>query len=194
MPSDDGTTMASGTRSTVVISDKVLLPVVRHLGDHEGNGGDRGRAVEAQRIAVGRALGGEVDPGHAAGAGMDLDEDLLAEVGTHIVGKHPGEQVGGATGGESHDQLHRPGRKCLRAGYRRPQQRETECRNEPASHGASPRRFLAGSAPATEQWAAVPVSKRLSGIPPRGSMIARLRYQQGANGLPALPGASGACA
>ena len=104
-------------------------------------------AVEADRIAVGRALGGEIDPGHAAGAGMDLDEDLLAEVGAHVVGKNPGEQVGGAAGGEGHDQLHRPGRERFRAGRRCPQQRETECRNEPASHGASPRRFLACSAP-----------------------------------------------
>ena len=95
---------------------EVLLPVERHLAGHERHDGERGRPVDADRVAVGRALGDRVDPGHAAGAGAVLDHDLLAELGAHAVAQVTPEQIGGTAGRERHDELDRPVGECLRPG------------------------------------------------------------------------------
>jgi len=72
----------------------------------------------------------------AAGAGADFDHDLLAELAAEPIRQGAAEQIGGAAGGERHDQPDRPVRKGLRPRRRRPQRRGGEAGHERASRSA----------------------------------------------------------
>src|SRR5262249_13094808 len=119
---------------------KIRAPVERHLARHERDGRQRRCAGETDGVAVGRAFSERVDPRQAAGAGADLDHDLLAELGAQRIGQGAAEQIGRAAGGERHDQPDRPVRQGVGPRGGRPQRRDGERGYERASrnaHGSS---------------------------------------------------------
>ncbi|MCY1230109.1 hypothetical protein D9M68_754860 [compost metagenome] len=69
----------------------------------------RGRG-DAQRVAVRRGLGQEGGADAAAGAAAVVDHHGLAELLAELVGNDARHDIGGAAGGEGHDQRDRLGR------------------------------------------------------------------------------------
>jgi hypothetical protein len=95
-------------------------------GEHEGLGADDGHradvaphvegqffvecrrignahALQQQRVAVGRRLGGDVGGDHAAAARAVIDDHLLAPDPGKPLGEKPRDDVGAAAGGRSCD-------------------------------------------------------------------------------------------
>src|SRR5262249_19803389 len=87
---------------------------------------DRGhRRDHEQRVAVGGCLHDRLGGDVAAGARPILDDELLAETLRKPLPDQPRDNVGGAAGGKSHQQAHRPRRIGLRCGNT---QRQRKCR------------------------------------------------------------------
>jgi len=72
------------------------------------------RAVDQERVAVGRRLRGAAGADVAAGAADVLDIELLAHLLGQLRRDHPREQVGRAAGCERNDHAHRSRRVALR--------------------------------------------------------------------------------
>ena len=79
--------------------------VIGHLGVDGRIGRYRGHGGHAQRIAIGRGLGGFISTDHAAAAGLVLDHHALAQGLGQRLGQHPGNDIGRATRGKRHLQL-----------------------------------------------------------------------------------------
>ena len=79
----------------------------------------RGQGADAQRVAVGRRVRDLADADGAGRAGEIFDNDRLSERLAHRIGDHPRQNVGGAAGGERHDDRDRPGRIIGREGEAR---------------------------------------------------------------------------
>ena len=76
--------------------------------------GDIGADVtELQGVAVGRRPHGLADGDRARGAGRVVDDELLAQFLAHALAHDARHHVGGATGGERHDDGDRLARKSL---------------------------------------------------------------------------------
>ena len=102
---------------------KVPRRVVWHLRHGKRRDRDGRRAVQHQRVAVGRRFGGALDAEHPANAADILDHDRLAELRAHALGEKAPEYVGRAARGERYDQPDRLRGIGLRKGGRRQQQR-----------------------------------------------------------------------
>ena len=105
---------------------RVLLHVVRQLGERERRNRERRAAVEAERVAVGRRLQRAVDAEHAADAADVLDDHRLAELLAQPVRQPAPENIRRAAGREGHDHLHRLGRISLRPREHRHEQQQPE--------------------------------------------------------------------
>ena len=92
---------------------------------------------DQDRVAVRRALGGELEADVAAAARFVLDHDLLAEHARQVIGDGAGADVGRAAGREGHDEMDRPGRPALRRGDRRSERNERQDRGSEREHSAS---------------------------------------------------------
>ena len=101
---------------------QILERVVADLGiDQRIDRGERQRGDD-EIVAVGIGMGDEVDADHAAGAGAGLDIELLAERLGQLVGRHAGQNVGGAARRKRIDDAHRMARPILGRGRRRASQ------------------------------------------------------------------------
>ena len=70
--------------------------------------GVRARSADDEGVAVGFGLGDVIGGDVAAGAGLVLDDELLAEFLGYLGGDDPRQNVGGAAGREGNDELDRP--------------------------------------------------------------------------------------
>jgi hypothetical protein len=85
-----------GDRHEVLVDvDRQLLP------GHDGRDAERGHGGQQDRLAVGRRLGHGLVGDEAAGAGLGLDDHLLADDRPGRVGEQAAQQVGGAAGREA---------------------------------------------------------------------------------------------
>ena len=91
------------------------------------------KAPISKRMAVGRRLGHDLVADHAAGAGLVLDDDRLAQHLLQPGRDQPGRRVGAAASRIGHDQPHRLGGIGLRTGKARRQRQG--CRR---AEGATP--------------------------------------------------------
>src|SRR5262249_11083480 len=154
---------------------KILAPVEWHLACHERNGRQRRCAGKTDRVAVGRAFSERVDASQAAGAGADLDHHLLAELGPKRIGQGAADKIGGAAGGERHDQPDRPVRKGLCPRGRRPQRRDGKRGYERASRNAH------GSSYGPSYGSSYPVHRAILTQPPAKTtaiLAARRHFQK----------------
>jgi len=87
-----------------------------------------------QRVAVGRGLGHGIARQIAAGAGLVLDYDRLAEARRQSLGVNPGDDVDRTAGRKSHDQPDRPVGIALRGRGDRQRGQETRDRERRLHH------------------------------------------------------------
>ena len=66
------------------------------------------RRAHHESVAIGLGLGDVVGGDVAAGAGLVLDDELLAEFLRQLGGDDPRQNVGGAAGREGHDEFDWP--------------------------------------------------------------------------------------
>ena len=76
-------------------------------------------ALQQQRVAVGRGLGGDLGGDHAAAAGAVVDDDLLAQTVGQFLREQPRDDVGAAARGGSREHAHRAFGECGGAGAER---------------------------------------------------------------------------
>src|SRR3989454_5623399 len=110
-------------RNTGEIAQRVRRVLVQGQVDRER------RAVEKKRVAVGRRPGDVLVGDIGAGAGLVLDDHLLAEKPGQRGGEQPGIDVDASSRREADHQPQRPGRERLarrQAGVQE-EQRENEC-------------------------------------------------------------------
>ncbi|MPM57889.1 hypothetical protein SDC9_104716 [bioreactor metagenome] len=80
---------------------EVLDRIELHAFLDVGNDGQRAAAADHQRIAVGRGLLHQIGCHRAAGTGLVVDDEALAELLRQLLGQHAGHDVGGAACGET---------------------------------------------------------------------------------------------
>ena len=86
-----------------------MVAIEQRVGDHDA-------AVHvAQRVAVGRALGDDLEADAAVGAAAIVDHQRLAERRLRARRERPRHQIGAAARREADDQPHRPRRIILAA-------------------------------------------------------------------------------
>ena len=83
----------------------VGLGVVGQLGEQQRVDGKRPADADADGGAVGRGLGDRVGAGVAAGAGLVLDHERLAELFLQMIGNQARHHVGRRPGAERHHDL-----------------------------------------------------------------------------------------
>ena len=86
---------------------EVVDRVVGQLGAERRRHAMRARGDQADRVAVRRGLGDDIDAEIAAGAGAVLDDELLAELGREFLRHQAADDVGGGAGRERHHDAHR---------------------------------------------------------------------------------------
>src|SRR5690606_214050 len=83
-----------------------------------GVDGVRADRAHEQRVAVGLGAGGHLHADVAAGAVAVLDDDAFTELAAQVLADDSGQDVGGAAGGEGHDDGDRLGGEVLGHGRR----------------------------------------------------------------------------
>ena len=109
----------------------ILGLIVGHVLEHELVDGVRARRAHHEGVTVGLGLCDVVGRDVAAGAGLVLDDELLAEFLRDLCRDDAGQDVGGAAGREGNDELDRPCRPWL--GGARPAAAAATCRRAPAA-------------------------------------------------------------
>ena len=173
---------ATSPHSTVATSEtgsKSLQDVPRHLRVQVGQHGHDAVVEAADRVAVGRRLRHALGADQAGGAGLVLDDDLLAHVCRHPLRHDARRVVDGARGGERHDHADR----LVRIGRLR--RRATAAASDASASATAAPRICHGHRASGREGRGRPVADS----EPRdaelvGEPVERLRAAPAASGMP----------